>query len=163
MYTAAALLDIHSRAERNFGKLIAYCRTLPAESLSTRLPGFGFPTIMLQLEHTIGAEWYWQTVITTGYNEEVTMPDLPDLDAMEDFRQRISVITHDYLSQASDSELNTLREMVSDPGETRLLRPADVILRIVTHIYNHLGQILAMSRTLGHPNNDEWDLDYPLD
>lgn len=163
MYTASALLDIHSRAQRNLHKLLGFCATLPPEALSARLPGFGFPTIMLQLEHTIGAEWYWQTVITTGYNEEVTMPDLPDLSVMEDFRQRIAAVTQEYLRGASDSELNTLREMVSDPGETRTLRPADVILRIVTHIYNHAGQVLAMARTLGHPNNDEWDLDYPLD
>ena len=52
--------------------------------------------------------------------------------------------------------------MISDPGETRGLRPADVILRIVTHIFNHQGQILAMCRTMGKPN-DRIDLDYPLD
>ena len=49
-----------------------------------------------------------------------------------------------------------------DPGETRLLRPADVILRVVTHIFNHQGQILAMCRALGKPN-ETIDLDYPID
>ena len=52
--------------------------------------------------------------------------------------------------------------MISDPGETRVLRPADVILRIVTHVFNHEGQILAMCRTLGKPN-ETVDLDYPVD
>ena len=52
--------------------------------------------------------------------------------------------------------------MISDPGETRLLRPADVIMRIVTHIFNHQGQVLAMCRALGKPN-EQIDLDYPLD
>jgi uncharacterized damage-inducible protein DinB len=52
--------------------------------------------------------------------------------------------------------------MISDPGETRVLRPADVILRIVTHVFNHEGQILAMCRTLGKPN-ESVDLDYPVD
>ncbi|MCC7479886.1 hypothetical protein IT575_15710 [bacterium] len=163
MYTQQSMLDIHARAQRNLHALIGFCATLPAEALTTRLPGFGFPTIMIQLEHIIGSEWYWQLVLTSGYNEEVTHPELPNLGAVEAFRQRIAAGTQEYLLGAGEDELNTLREMVSDPGETRMLRPADVILRMVTHIYNHQGQVLAMARTLGHANNDEWDLDYPLD
>jgi uncharacterized damage-inducible protein DinB len=52
--------------------------------------------------------------------------------------------------------------MISDPGQTRLLRPADVIMRVVTHIFNHQGQVLAMCRSLGTPNH-MIDLDYPVD
>ena len=35
-------------------------------------------------------------------------------------------------------------------------------MRVVTHIFNHQGQVLAMCRTLGKPN-DRHDLDYPVD
>ena len=35
-------------------------------------------------------------------------------------------------------------------------------MRVVTHIFNHQGQVLAMCRTMGKPN-DTHDLDYPLD
>jgi uncharacterized damage-inducible protein DinB len=52
--------------------------------------------------------------------------------------------------------------MINDPGQTRLLRPADVILRVATHIFNHQGQILAMCRTIGRPNTSV-DLGYPVD
>ena len=52
--------------------------------------------------------------------------------------------------------------MVSDPGKTATFRPADVIMRVVTHIFNHQGQVLAMCRTIGKPN-DSHDLDYPID
>jgi hypothetical protein len=34
--------------------------------------------------------------------------------------------------------------------------------RVVTHIFNHQGQVLAMCRTIGKPN-DTHDLDYPVD
>jgi len=54
------------------------------------------------------------------------------------------------------------RQMVTDPGQTRLLQPADVIMRVVTHVFNHQGQVLAMCRTMGKPN-DTLDLDYPID
>ena len=58
--------------------------------------------------------------------------------------------------------MNTPRRMISDPGQTRLLRPADVIMRVVTHIFNHQGQVLAMCRSMEKPN-DTIDLDYPVD
>ena len=163
MYSPEMMRDIHARAHESFRRLIVLCcGDLTDEELRRPLEGFGFPTILGQLEHTIGAEAYWQTVVTRGYTEEATLPELQDLAAMEAFRQQTAAATRSYLDGASDAELNAPRQMISDPGETRLLRPADVIMRIVTHIFNHQGQVLAMCRTLGKPNVTH-DLDYPLD
>jgi uncharacterized damage-inducible protein DinB len=162
MHNSESLLDIHERAHESLRRLIALCGTLSADELQRPLPGFGFPTILRQLEHTIGAEVYWQTVVTRGYSEESTMPSLPDLAAMEAFREETAGVTRSYLEGASETELNTLRVMISDPGQTRLLRPADVILRVVTHIFNHQGQVLAMCRSMGKAN-ETVDLDYPVD
>ena len=87
---------------------------------------------------------------------------MPDLAAVEKFREETAAITRAYLEAATEAELNTVREMVSDPGQTRQLRPADVIMRVVTHIFHHQGQVLAMCRSVGKPN-DTHDLDYPVD
>ena len=162
IYTAEILLDIHSRAHESLRRLIAFCGRLTDEELRRPVPGFGMPTVHRQLEHTIGAELYWQRVVTTGYTEEATLPDLPDLPALEGFRAQTADATRSYLSEASRGELNSHREMISDPGKTRVLRPADVVLRIVTHIFNHQGQVLAMCRMMGKPN-ETCDLDYPID
>ena len=162
MYNAETLLDVHARAHESLRRLIDFCSTLTAEELRRPLTGFGFPTVHRQLEHIIGAELYWQTVVTSGYTEEATLPALPDIAAIEAFRQQTASTTRTYLSGARESELNSTRQMISDPGETRLLRPADVIMRVVTHIFNHQGQVLAMCRSLGKPN-DTLDLDYPVD
>jgi uncharacterized damage-inducible protein DinB len=162
MYDAATLLDVHTRAHESLRRLIAFCGNLTDDELRRPISGFGFPTVWRQLEHTIGAELYWQIVVTRGYTEEATLPNLPDLAAMEAFRQRTASVTRSYLDRASETELNSRREMISDPGQLRVLRPADVIMRVVTHIFNHQGQVLAMCRTLGKPN-DTHDLDYPLD
>ncbi len=161
MYTAGMLLDIHARAHESLRRLIVFCHTLTDDELRRSLPGFGWSTVFRQLEHTIGAELYWQTVLTSGYTEEATLPSLPDLAAMEGFRQRTASVTRSYLERASDAELNSPREMITDPGETRVRRPADVIMRIVTHMFSHQGQVLAMCRTMGKPN-DTHDVDYPL-
>jgi uncharacterized damage-inducible protein DinB len=162
MYTAETLLDIHARAHESLRRLIAFCGNLTDDELRRPLAGFGFPTVLRQLEHTIGAEVYWQTVVSRGYTEEATLPDLRDVPAIETFRHQTASATRSYLERATDAELNSTRRMISDPGQTRLLRPADVIMRVVTHIFNHQGQVLAMCRTIGKPN-DRRDLDYPVD
>lgn len=95
VYNAETLLDVHARAHESLRRLIVFCASLTDEELRRPLTGFGFPTILGQLEHTIG-------------------------------------------------------------------RPADVIMRVVTHIFNHQGQVLAMCRTIGKPNTKD-DLDYPVD
>jgi uncharacterized damage-inducible protein DinB len=162
MYTAATLLDIHARAHESLRRLIVFCGNLTDSELRRPLTGFGFPTIVRQLEHTIGAEVYWQTVVTRGYTEEARLPNLRDVTDLEAFRAQTASATRSYLARVSDADLNSPRHMISDPGKTRLLRPADVIMRVVTHIFNHQGQVLAMCRTIGKPN-DKHDLDYPVD
>ena len=162
MYTAQMLLDVHSRAHESLRRLTLFCGALSDDELRRPLAGFGWPTIHQQIEHTIGAEVYWQTVVTRGYTEEAILPELPDVAALEAFRQQTAAVTRSYLERASEAELNSRREMISDPGRTRVLRPADVILRVVTHIFHHQGQVLAMCRTIGKPN-DTQDVDYPLD
>lgn len=162
MYNAETLLDVHARAHESLRRLIVFCGTLTTEELRLPLSGFGFPTVLQQLVHTIGAEVYWQTVVTRGYNEEATLPDVPNLAAIEAFRAQTASATRSYLERATEADLNAPRRMTSDPGQTRLLRPADVIMRVVTHIFNHQGQVLAMCRSIGKPN-DTYDLDYPVD
>ena len=162
MYTAHTLLDVHARAHESLRRLMVFCSALTDDELRRPVAGFGWSTVHRQLEHTIGAEVYWQTVVTRGYTEEATLPDVPDVGALEVFRQQTASVTRSYLERASDAELNSRRQMISDPGQTRVLRPADVIMRIVTHIFHHQGQVLAMCRTLGKPN-DAHDVDYPMD
>src|SRR5581483_12000653 len=158
MYTADALLDIHARAHESLRRAIDFCGDLTDDELRRRLTGFGIGTVLQQLEHTIGAEVYWQRVVTTGYTEEATLPTVHDLAAIEAFRRQTASVTSAYLTGATEAELNSAREMTTDPGQTRVLRPADVILRIITHIFNHQGQVLAMCRTIGKPNTTR-DLD----
>src|SRR5689334_17598009 len=114
MYNARTLTDIHARSHESLRRLIASCGELTDEELRQHLPGFGFPTIMVQVEHTIGAELYWQRVVTIGYTEEAELPPLPDLAALEVFRAHTASVTRAYLDRATDVELNTPREMISD-------------------------------------------------
>ena len=59
MLTADALLDLHERAHRNLEALLVHCREFSGEDIDRELPGFGYPSVRLQLHHGIGAEKYW--------------------------------------------------------------------------------------------------------
>src|SRR5262249_16778610 len=87
MYDAEALLDIHARAHETLRRLTVFFGTLTDVELRQPLTGFGFSTILGQFQHTIGAEVYWQTVVTRGYTEEAKLPSLQDVAAIEAFRQ----------------------------------------------------------------------------
>lgn len=161
MYTSAALLDIHDRCHRSLRKYIDHCRALTDEEQTRELPGFGYPTVRLQLHHIIGGEKYWVSVIENCMDAGEDESDAASLDAIEPFRARTAAKTREYLTAASTDELNTPRRMTTWNQQDVTLVPAQVIMRTQTHIYNHLGQICAMCRTMG--KTPPPGMDYPLD
>jgi uncharacterized damage-inducible protein DinB len=161
MYNAAALLDVHERAHRSLQKLLRHCGELNPGEFERELPGFGYPSVRLQLEHVIGAEEYWISVVRARYDGGEDSRQCPTVEALETYRRDVADVTAEYLHHASEAELNTPREMRTWPDNRRLLAPAHVILRTQTHIYQHQGQVLAMCRLLGKPGPA--GLDFPLD
>jgi uncharacterized damage-inducible protein DinB len=159
MYTSAALLDLHERAHRSLQKLMAHCRELSPEELDRELPGFGYPSVRLQLHHEIGAEQYWIGVIQGRIEVDENAAAYPTIEALEAYREQVGSATLEYLEGASAEELNTPREMLTWQGAKRLLTPAHVILRTQTHLYHHQGQIVAMCRLLGKPTGG---VDFPI-
>lgn len=151
MYTAAALLDLHERAHRNFSALLRHCGALPAAELDRKLDGFGYPSIRLQIHHVIGAEEYWVGVLHGRVEADDNDAAYPTIESLEAYRQRVAGVTSRYLEDASPEELNTARPMMTWGNREQVLAPARVILRVTTHIYHHQGQVAAMCRLLGHP------------
>lgn len=160
MYTSEALLDLHERAHRSLRKLLAHCRQLSSDELNRELPGFGHPTVQLQLHHVIGAEEYWVGVLKGSFEVRDDEADYPTTAKLEEYRQRVCSVTEEYLRATSTEELNTPCKMMTWGDKERMLTPSLVILRPMTHIYQHQGQILAMSRLMGKPVAG---LDFPLD
>lgn len=161
MYSAATLRDMHERTHRSLARLIQHCETVTLEELDRELEGFGYATVHLQLEHMIGAQEYWLHVIRGSYREEeVDGPGHPTVAAIEEYRRQVADELEEYLEQASPEELNTAREMLTWPDKRRSLVPARVIVRTLTHIYQHQGQVLAMCRLLGRPGPA--GLDFPI-
>lgn len=159
MHTPAALLDLHERAHRNLSALLAHCRELSGEELNRDLPGFGYPTVRLQLHHAIGAEKYWIGVLQGRIEVDEDDPAYPTVASLEAYRGVAFAATEAYLGAVSTQELNTARPMMTWGNRERVLVPAQVVIRTQAHLYHHQGQVTAMCRLLGKPGGG---FDYPI-
>ena len=156
MYNSDALIDMHERAQRNLVTALAHCRDLSSEELNSDVPGFGYSSVRLQLHHVIGAGKYWFGVLEGRIDAEDDAPEYPSVESLETYCQQVSTVAETYLRAASQDELNAARPMVTWGNQEQTLTPARVVLRTITHIYHHLGQIAAMCRLLGKPSKG-WD------
>ena len=160
MYSAAALLDVHTRSHQSLVKLMDHCEGFSDAELARELEGFGYPSIAHQLHHLIGAEQYWVGVLNGQMLIDEDPANMASVSALRAFRETVAGATSKYLRGASEPELNTARTMTTWGGHERELAPAHVIMRTQTHIFQHQGQIAAMCRLLGKPIPP--GLDFPL-
>ena len=148
-YTSDAIVDLHERTHRSLAKLLDHCAGFSDEELRRELDGFGFPTLLLQLDHMIGAEEYWVGVLHGASSRDEH--EHPSIDALRATRERVAGVTSAYLRGATASELNEARSMTTWGEKVVDLVPAHVVLRTQTHIFQHQGQVAAMCRLLGRP------------
>jgi len=159
MHTADALREYHERAHGNLRELIAHGLELDVDEADRELAGFGYSTVRLQLHHVIGAERYWIGVLEGRIDADDDSDDYPTVGSLEVMRRAVFAATEAYLQSASSEELNTPRAMMTWRGHERVLVPAHVLMRTLTHIYQHQGQVAAMCRLLGKPYGGG---DYPI-
>jgi uncharacterized damage-inducible protein DinB len=138
---------------------MVHCEQFSLEEINREMDGFGIPSIRLQLYHMIAAEEYWIGVIKGAFDADDHDEDYPDLESLEKYRNSVMRISGDYLRTASEDELNSPRPMLTWQNEEQIMAPAHIIMRTQTHIFQHLGQTLAMCRVLGKP--ESW-LAFPI-
>jgi len=160
MFTSESLLQFYDWAQHGYNVLFDHAATLSPEELHRELPGFGFPTVCLQLAHIAGAEQFWFSRLRGD--------DSPDLD--EDALKSVAAIraaygpvqerTREFIGSLSPAELTAPRRIDFGDG-SGIMPPAGVLCHVLTHGYHHKGQVVAMCRLLGHPA-PETDLDGAL-
>src|SRR5688500_3920871 len=158
MYTREALLDMHERGHRSLSKVLEHCAQFTPEEIDRVLPCFDAYTLRLRLHHIIGCEQYWIGVLHGTIHDEAA-EGYPDIAALQAYRERIAEFTAGYLRSASAEELNTPRSMRTWDEQLHELMPARVVMRTVTHVYHHLGQVLVMCRVMGKPAEG---MDFPI-
>jgi uncharacterized damage-inducible protein DinB len=161
MYDPQGLLELHRRTHLGTAKLLAHCAAFSADELARELPGCGYPSLIEQWRHIIGAEDYWLSVLRGDWDipdHAAACQDVPELEAR---RAVVATQTADYLARASAAELSAPRELATWPeGRRRMLVPAFVIMRTLTHAFQHRGQVIAICRLLDQPCPSS---DFPLE
>ena len=160
VYTAAALTDLHERTHQSLGQLLDHCAGFSDAELGRKLEGFGYPTILLQLHHAIGAEQYWVGVLRGLMLVDEDEADHASIDALRAFRERVAGTTSEYLRGTSAADLNTPATVTTWGDKQADIVPAHALIRTQTHVFQHQGQIAAMCRLLGRPIPP--GLDFPL-
>jgi uncharacterized damage-inducible protein DinB len=69
-------------------------------------------------------------------------------------QQEFTARTSAYLSELTDTALNTDTELRFPDGDIDIRTPALILHHVLTHAFHHKGQIVAMCRLLDHPAPD---------
>ncbi|MBU0983450.1 MAG: DinB family protein [candidate division Zixibacteria bacterium] len=160
MYSAEGLLEFSRRTHQSFGKLMAHCRTLTSEEFNRKHVEFGIYSVKYQLHHAIGAQKYWIGVLEGRMDVDDDPDDQFSMDDMEAYRAEVVGLMAKYLGAASVKELTTARPMITWQQIEKTLIPAHVVMRTLTHMFQHQGQVIAMCRKMGKPVKP--GLDYPI-
>lgn len=158
MYNKECLLDLHTRTHAITAKLLRHCRKFTPEELHRELAGFGYPTLQLQLHHIVDTEAWWIGILQGRHEYYDNSAQYPTIAALEKYRKQVAAQTAQYLAGQGPKALNTPREMTVWKNKLKVLVPALVVLRPVTHAWQHKGQAVAMCRLLGHPVPEGLDL-----
>jgi uncharacterized damage-inducible protein DinB len=151
MFTKNGLLQNYNWAVASFDTLFEHCRGFSGEELLQEHAGFGFPCLWDQLAHILICENYWLENIT-GKSAVDNWHEPRTLEHLLSQRPTLLAATREYISSATEEELNTERTFEGDPGELPVTcSPAFVIQHVITHGYHHKGQAVAMCRLLGRP------------
>jgi len=149
--TSDALLEVHERAHRNTETYLAHAKRLDPSAADRRMPEFNGASVRLLLHHAIGAESFWIGVLEGRIELDEEEDRYPTIESLEAYREITFATTEAYLHGASPDELNTPRSMFTDPGVERVYRPGHVVMRTITHLYHHQGQVAVIFRLLGKP------------
>ena len=160
MSLKSCLIDYHERTHRSLSGLIKHCGSLDSEQLNRELPGFGYPTVRLQLHHPLGAERYWFGVLQGRIDVQDDADQFTTCESLEEFRRNVFANSQKYLQSVDDDQLESARSMMTWQNKEKILKPTHIIMRVLTHTYHHQGQIMAMCRLMEKPV--EPGLDFPI-
>jgi uncharacterized damage-inducible protein DinB len=165
MFSSDCLLKLHEWYCGSFDLLLAHCSGLPLEARHTKLAGFGWPTIHSQLMHVAECEAWWvataQSQPFKDWPKDSDWWDFAECERPEDLADRYAAVreaTRAFITSLTPEQLQQPR-LLQLGGETgTYVSPALMLSHIITHGFHHKGQIVAMSRILGHPA-PETDMD----
>jgi len=154
VFTVNGVRKFHGWTHASLNLVLDHLSTIPAHDYVTELSGFGFRTLREQAIHIFNCEGFWvQTLQGLRYADR-TPEECPAVADVRPLQKQVSQLTHAYLLNLTDQQLNADAELHFSDGEVAVRTPALVLHHVLTHAFHHKGQIVAMCRALGHPAPD---------
>jgi uncharacterized damage-inducible protein DinB len=133
------------------GVLLDYCASLRPEHFAAPVAAFNNGTIRDLLVHVAGCYDYWlgqvglQRPAQTAAAETVT-----DVAALRARFEAVDSLVADFQQRYAGSWL--VPAAFAAPRQAALLQftPLQLFTHVITHEFHHKGQVLSMSRLLGH-------------
>ncbi len=163
MHSPTDLLELHRRAHLGTAALIEHCAGFTTEELNREHAAFNGASLARMIHHILEAEDYWMLVLRGEYREEADAfmndGECRDVASMQQYLAKLAEQAGEWLGNVDSTWLNSPQEFLTWPDNRRELLPAMIVLRIVTHHFQHRGQAFSMCRLLGRPHAGA---DFPL-
>jgi uncharacterized damage-inducible protein DinB len=154
MFTKDGIQDLHGWTHESLDILLGHVASVPGELLRVPLAGFGIATVWKQLVHIVEGEEVWVCDLRDKARLRWGEKDCATMEVLLAEKERVRLVTREYLDGLSDAELNTTLAKRPRAWVGELKSPAFILLHVVTHAFHHKGRVVAMLRTLGYPAPD---------
>jgi uncharacterized damage-inducible protein DinB len=154
VFTLDGVRRLHGWTHASLNLVLDHLSTIPTSDYEKELPGFGFPTLRAQAIHIFNCEGFWIHTLQGLRYLDRKPEERPTVADAKLLRQEVMEGTVAWLSNLTEQQLNSDKELHFTDGDVAVRTPALVVHHVLTHAFHHKGQIAAMCRLLGHPMND---------
>jgi len=154
MFTLDGIRQFHRWTHLCFDSALDHLATIPVADYTREVPGFGSPNLRAQVIHCLNCEAFWIHVLQGLPFTDEDPARFPTISAARILEGQVSAETLGYLSGITEQQLNTPATLRFPDGDVATRTPALILHHMLTHIFHHKGQMVAMCRQLEHPAPD---------
>ena len=127
MFTVDGLRKFHGWTHASLNLVLNHLSTIPTNNYVRELTGFGFPTLREQAIHIFNCEGFWVHTLQGLRYADRTSEECPAVADVRLLQKEVSQLTHAYLSNLTNQQLNADAELHFPDGDVSVRTPALVL------------------------------------
>ena len=127
MFTVDGLRKFHGWTHASLNLVLNHLSTIPTNNYVRELTGFGFPTLREQAIHIFNCEGFWVHTLQGLRYADRTSEECPAVADVRLLQKEVSQLTHAYLSNLTNRQLNANAELHFPDGDVSVRTPALVL------------------------------------
>lgn len=133
------------------GVLFDYCETISNADLFKNISAFNDSSMADLLVHNANTyrSWIGNFGLDKGMPFDET-GDVKNLDEIRNLFDEVNLVVDEFLNKYADDYEKQLTKLIAHKRITITSTPLQLFTHVITHEFHHKGQILTMSRILGH-------------